>query len=646
MARLLILVGFIFSIHFVGVAQQDGFIEYKVESNKTVYSITKEYNVTMKQLYEANPGLAEEGLKANTTIKIPIESIQDDPKKEVNSPSPANISPSTSVLEIAPKLGKLLLQTQKANAINLKEGERIHVIKKGETFYSVSRRYNIAIDKVKVRNEINSDTINLGDQLIIPKRSMSAIDTSRTITYHESSFDSIIEHKVRRNQTLYAISKIYDISIQDIKTTNGLTSDKVKKGTKLKIVYKRAKITSDTTYTYTTNTNNDLPYGIRKTGKKNSYNVVVMLPLHLGVNASQMAKVKENETPKVHHLTKSALELYTGVMLAIDSMQQLGMSFNVNVYDTRNDTSAINKILKKNELLQADIIFGPIRSENVELVGEFGFKYGIQIINLVDEPSHLLINNPFITDPLTSSIRQTKELSNFVSSKYADANVILIKGRKNAEQTLSDVFEKQFKVDMRGKTSKFRDSVLLYPLDDRSTSRLKHFDHKLLKNKTNVIVLPSLNEGTVNSFFTQLNFLFYEKRGLKDYDYVLLGLEEWMHYQNLDIDFMNKFNVHIASSSHLNFEGWSTKRLIKSYRNKNKIDPNINSIRAFDIAFQQLAGLKYFGYQFPNYYSNIQIPLSETSFSFVQDNANCGFENNHVYILRFDNYEFKPVDTF
>ncbi len=47
-------------------------------------------------------------------------------------------------------------------------GERIHAVQSGDTLYSIGRRYGVSADAIKQRNSLSSDTIKIGQQLIIP----------------------------------------------------------------------------------------------------------------------------------------------------------------------------------------------------------------------------------------------------------------------------------------------------------------------------------------------------------------------------------------------------------------------------------------------------------------------------------------------
>jgi LysM repeat protein len=50
----------------------------------------------------------------------------------------------------------------------IRAGDRVHVVQAGDTLYSIGRRYGVSADAIKQRNGLSSDTIRIGQELIIP----------------------------------------------------------------------------------------------------------------------------------------------------------------------------------------------------------------------------------------------------------------------------------------------------------------------------------------------------------------------------------------------------------------------------------------------------------------------------------------------
>ena len=85
--------------------------------------------------------------------------------------------------------------------------EEIYIVKKGDTLYKIATSHNITVDELKAKNNLTSNTLSIGQQLIIP----NAKGTTK--------------YTVKKGDTLYQIAKTYDTTVDKIKALNNLTSN-------------------------------------------------------------------------------------------------------------------------------------------------------------------------------------------------------------------------------------------------------------------------------------------------------------------------------------------------------------------------------------------------------------------------------------
>ncbi|MEY8847775.1 LysM peptidoglycan-binding domain-containing protein [Psychroserpens sp. XS_ASV72] len=95
-----------------------------------------------------------------------------------------------------------------------------HIVKKGETLYSLSKRYNISVGKLLIANNLDTTIIKVGQKLQIGT---------------ESTPDSNTIWTVSKGDTLFSIAKENNTTVNDIKDLNGLTSNVIKIGQKLQL---------------------------------------------------------------------------------------------------------------------------------------------------------------------------------------------------------------------------------------------------------------------------------------------------------------------------------------------------------------------------------------------------------------------------
>lgn len=93
-----------------------------------------------------------------------------------------------------------------------------YTVKRGDSLYSIAQRFGITVNELKNSNNLTSDTLVIGQQLIIPQS-----DVSGDL------------YQVQRGDTLYNISRKLGVSVADLKRANSLTTDTLTPGQLLTI---------------------------------------------------------------------------------------------------------------------------------------------------------------------------------------------------------------------------------------------------------------------------------------------------------------------------------------------------------------------------------------------------------------------------
>ena len=94
-----------------------------------------------------------------------------------------------------------------------------YTVQKGDTLYSIAKKFNLTIDKLKDINNLNNDILSIGQQLLVSEN--APLDNNYYV--------------VKPGDTLYSIAKKYNISINELKEINNLNSDILSIGQQLLI---------------------------------------------------------------------------------------------------------------------------------------------------------------------------------------------------------------------------------------------------------------------------------------------------------------------------------------------------------------------------------------------------------------------------
>ena len=167
---------------YVGVPYSSGSSttnSYVVKSGDTLWSIAKQYGVSVDELKEKN-NLNSNALSINQVLLIP------------------------TVLEEVPE----------------EETGEYYTVVSGDTLYSIANKYGLTVDELKSLNNLSSNLLSIGQRLLV--KPTTASTTEETYT-------------VKKGDNLYQIALQFDTTVDALKTLNGLTSNLLSIGQVLKI---------------------------------------------------------------------------------------------------------------------------------------------------------------------------------------------------------------------------------------------------------------------------------------------------------------------------------------------------------------------------------------------------------------------------
>ncbi len=121
-------------------------------------------------------------------------------------------------------------------------GRETHTVRSGETLYSISQQYDLSLDQLREWNDIEDTELQIGRQLYLSPASgesaPAADDPERehqTTGITPSEGDTTI-HVVEAGQTLFRISRMYNVPVEDIRDWNDLASTAISIGQELVII--------------------------------------------------------------------------------------------------------------------------------------------------------------------------------------------------------------------------------------------------------------------------------------------------------------------------------------------------------------------------------------------------------------------------
>ncbi len=95
------------------------------------------------------------------------------------------------------------------------------------------------------------------------------------------------------------------------------------------------------------------------------------------------------------------LDFYAGSLVAIDSAKVLGLNVDVSIFDSQEtkNSSAINSIIRDNNLQDSDVVIGPFYQSNVEKAAELLLPNQVAIISPLSKDPGVSYPNIFQSIP-------------------------------------------------------------------------------------------------------------------------------------------------------------------------------------------------------------------------------------------------------
>jgi len=191
---------------------------YKVKKGDSLYKISKKFKVSIDEIKIKN-AISSSRIQPGTKLCMPTRDKKRD--KEVveqnGTPGPRD----------------------KAWVTMSKDATHYHIVEKGDSLLTISKRYAVSVRDLRELNKLRSTRIRPGQKILLceiksdeqPKKYVALI--SETKTKKEKSKIETNYHIVKKGETLSSISKEYSISVSELKEINHLKSRRLKPGQQL-----------------------------------------------------------------------------------------------------------------------------------------------------------------------------------------------------------------------------------------------------------------------------------------------------------------------------------------------------------------------------------------------------------------------------
>ena len=641
MKKILIVIGFFVMATFGAQAQ---YKTHKVKPGETIEGIAKTYKVTPFDIYALNPD-AKVNLQPEMILVIPKSRIAETP---------------TQVEEKALK------------------GYKSHKVKRKETLYSIAGKYNITIEEIKKHNtRLYSENLRRGDKINIPQYHM--------VTVTNNLENTIRKYEVQPKEGKWRIAYKFGITVAELEQLNPGMTETLQVGQKINVPnianneekaiddsygyytvlpkegYYRLKLKLGLTQEQLESLNPELKEGGLKAGMvlkvpkdvgssemldnveqsvllNNLRNfetkrLAVMLPFRLNrVDLDSIREVKAM-LKRDNYLTVS-LDFHSGVLMALDSARQLGISTVLDVYDTKARVSEVTRLFNNNDFSNYDAVIGPFTSGNFDMAASFLQADNVPAISPVTKPNKL-IRNVFQTIPSDEFLR--KKMINFVKSDSLPRHIMIIADSKH--RTDSNELKEAFGNAAQIFSRKNKEGVDMFYI-------LKEQLEAQLKEGRNIVFLETDNAGfvaNVTSMLAAYNGVRVENNREVEREIILMTTNKNRAFESVNISNYDLSNLsfHYPSVNRI-YDADKQKAFVNRYKQTYGTEPNKYAVRGFDITMDILLRLATEDDLYDASGSDIETEYVENKFRYAKKLFG-GYYNEAAYIVKYQDLQIVEV---
>ncbi len=569
---------------------------HKVVAKETVYGVAKMYGISVQDLVNFNPSIAEEGMKLGQMIKIPYK----------NAPKPSTF-----------KIGEVEKSIDKNKTV-------LHEVLPKETKYAIAKKHNITIQELEKLNPEIVSGLTIGFKLyisgkrpkvVVPKTTISKIDSTKIVkdiivpekvvikSLPKPKPGEYVDYVVKSKETLYGLSRMFSLSQENLIAINPELVNGVQEGMTIKVPNStsiRSDIKKEKSY---------LSKFVLNASKKQ---LAILLPFNISKNSTDTINGFEKRLKKDGFLNMT-VDFYAGALIAIDSAKTLGLNIDIKILDSKETktSSDVENLVNDNNLNKYDAVIGPFYKIHSEKVAEMLLENNVAVISPLSKETGKSFKNLYTSMPSADFIKH--EMFAFMNEQ--NGNIMAI------------IDPKKVALSQYIKENQQQTKIII--IDSKGNLDIEILKKSLISGRINYVILASEKTGIILSTTNALlNFH-------KEFDIRLVFLEnnETLEFDEIAMNRLTSLKMTYPSLSRDN-NSENARFFENHFKKKNKIYPNQYATRGFDITFDTMMRLS----QNKSFEQSINDSSSEhveNKFDY-QKKITGGYINKGVFILQYN----------
>lgn len=642
----------------------DQLITHDVQRRETLYSISRQYGVSIDDILNFNPGLGQ--LRRGDKLRIPQWSAE---KTVAGAPGVAMpaisgtdvhvVTAGETFYAISRKYNTSVQQIRDLNpgVDTLKPGMQLkvpagrdeipegvfipapateeyaeHTIVAGETLFSLTRKYNVTAERLVELNPVLDGSFRTGTVIRIP------------LITEISKEDNFLKHVVTEGETLFRLTQSYRVSVEDLKKWNPyleyrnlIPGDTVRLIPGIFATETEAGSSVVASVPQSDCEQAQLPLFSRK-----PVHVVMLLPLmattNNALNSEQLLSgLVQNEEFSVAHdsvrimrnernplirfqgNSENFIHFYEGALIALDSLQRSGIKVDLRVFDTENREAKVRQLISTDQLKGADLIIGPVYQSEQKEVAEYAMRNQIPMVSPLSATDEHTRSNPWFFQINTPREIIHDLTADYVAERYGSANFIVLKtGRQNTEA----------ENDLNNRVRQRVNGSGRFHNCDFQKAGLAGLREMVMADRKNVILLTSGNEADVSVGLSNIHTL------APGYDITVIGNSRLHQFESINQEYFHDGQLEFLAPYWPDYSKPVTRSFVQKFRENFRTEPNQFSMQGYDVTFFFVKAASDYGRDFRGCIGSVNAELVQGNYRFRQLPGG-GFINKGLSVVSF-----------
>ena len=457
----------------------------------------------------------------------------------------------------------------------------VHIVKTGQTVYSISRAYKVqSYDAV---THVDIHFLHAGDTVWLPVRgqfSEAARELESEATAKESAATTDAEEATTQQ--------------------NAPTAPKQRV----------------------------VPPTVRKVGK--TVKVALMMPLHLDqMDQVSTSKFDVEQRGKKVYRQFEFIEFYEGIVLALEQMEQRGISTELNVVDVNGNTAAaVEEAFASHNVAQSDVLVALLFRDAFDRAAQLAQQAGIYIVNPMATRSDICAENPYVVKLQPSLQGEVSLMLKNMKAERPDAHLYIIHSGTDADRAVREELKRQ--------------------LDERKDIKYTLFNWSQNAKLANTLkATPGCNVVSIYSAKSDqmrihVSTLLNRLSAFKTHTPTLYTFTDWtVEYGDIDFSQLQLLGYHTYCTS------WDMTNQVHTdflqlWRERYATEP-VTQLAAigYDLSLYVVAGLAHKGADFWQHTAQVNPQGLLQPMHLVRSGA--GLENDRAQLYRLEDLRFVPA---